>query len=71
MATKPDENGIGKQQEVIDGLQKAGTLKRSTVLHVLPSVISSSNNSTKDTSDSVMSCLFLFRAIIDVFLLNV
>ena len=34
MATKPDD--LGKQQQVLEGLQKAGTLKKSTVVHVSP-----------------------------------
>ena len=34
MSTKPDD--LGKQQEVLETLQKAGTLKRSTVVHVSP-----------------------------------
>lgn len=60
MATpKPDENGIGKQQEVIEGLHKAGTLKRSTVVHVLPSSNSSNvlKQQQKDTPDSV--CMYV------------
>ncbi len=45
MATKPDQQGIGKQQEVLEELQKAGTLKRSTVVHVSPA-----NNNVESSS---------------------
>ena len=34
MASKTANEGM--QQEVLEGLQKAGTLKRSTVVHVSP-----------------------------------
>lgn len=34
MSTKPDD--LGKQQEVLETLQKVGTLKKSTVVHVSP-----------------------------------
>lgn len=44
MATKPDDHV--KQQEVLVGLQKSGTLKKATVVHVSPADTSAQGTNT-------------------------